>query len=165
MLAWHTLSLLVHMIALVLWLGSIAFFLLVFGPAVHSLDPGAGIKILNRGRIAFEAVSWAAIGLLLVTGIVNLILQSRLTGAGLGDYYVGVLAIKLLLFFGMLVHHFLQVFKYGPKIVSLTSQALADNPAWPEPLRAQWQKWFMLLKINAALGPIVTLLGLALVKS
>jgi uncharacterized membrane protein len=165
MLAWHTLSLLVHVIALVLWLGSIAFFLVVFGPAVHSLQPGIGIKILNRGRTAFEAVSWAAIGLLLLTGILNLILQSRLTGARLGDYYLGVLAIKLLLFFAMLVHHVLQVFKYGPKIVALTSQAPPESPVWPEPLRAHWQKWFMLLKINAVLGLIVSFLGLALVKS
>jgi hypothetical protein len=36
---------------------------------------------------------------------------------------------------------------------------------WPEPLLSQWQKWFMLLKINAGIGPIVTLLGLALIKS
>jgi uncharacterized membrane protein len=165
MIAWHTLSLLLHILALVLWLGSIAFFLIVFGPAVHHLNADVGIKVLNHGRIAFEAVSWAAIGLLLITGIVNLILQSRLTGTHLGQYYLGVLGIKLLLFFAMLVHHSLQVFKYGPKIVALTSQVNADSSVWPEPLRAHWQKWFMLLKINATLGPIVTFLGLALVKS
>ncbi|MGH7827111.1 MAG: hypothetical protein ACREQ7_18295 [Candidatus Binatia bacterium] len=165
MISWHTLSLLLHIIALALWLGGIAFFLIVFGPAVHQLNPGIGIKVLNHGRIAFEAVSWAAIGLLLVTGIVALILQSQMTGAGLGRYYVVILSIKLLLFFAMLVHHFLQVFKYGPKIDALTPQTAAGSSVWPEPLRGHWEKWFMLLKINATLGPIVTFLGLALVKS
>jgi uncharacterized membrane protein len=165
MLAWHTLSLLLHIIALVLWLGSMAFFLIVFGPAVHYVQAGVGIKILNQGRIAFEAVSWAAIALLVITGIVNLILQSRLTGAHVGEYYLGVLAIKLLLFVAMLVHHFLQVFKYGRKIAAFTSQAEGESAVWPEPLRADWQKWFTLLKINATLGPIIIFLGLALVKS
>jgi putative copper export protein len=165
MISWFTFSLLLHLIALALWLGGIAFFLIVFGPAVHELTPGIGIRVLNRGRIAFEAVSWAAIGLLLITGIINLILQSRMTGVQLGQYYVGILSIKLLLFLAMLIHHFLQVFKYGPKIVTLTSQADAQSAVWPEPLRTHWEKWFMLLKINATLGPIVTFLGLALVKS
>ena len=39
MTAWHTLSLFFHLVALALWLGGIAFFLVVFGPAVHDLQP------------------------------------------------------------------------------------------------------------------------------
>jgi uncharacterized membrane protein len=164
MISWFTLSLLLHIIALALWLGGMVFFLVVFGPAVHDLAPGIGIRVLNRGRIAFEAVSWAAIGLLLVTGIVSLVLQSQMTGTQLGQYYIVILSSKLFLFLAMVIHHFLQVFKYGPKIIALTSQADAESAVWPEPLRAHWEKWFMLLKINATLGPIVTLLGLALVS-
>jgi putative copper export protein len=165
MISWHTLTLLLHIVAFALWLGGIAFFLIVFGPAVHELQAGMGIKVLNHGRIAFEAVSWTAIGILVITGIAALILQSQITGAYLGRHYAVILSIKLLLFFAMLAHHSLQVFKYGPKIVALTSQADAQSSVWPEPLRVQWEKWFMLLKINATLGPIVTFLGLALVKS
>jgi putative copper export protein len=162
---WHSFTLLLHIIGLALWLGSIAFFLIVFGPAVHDLEPAIGIKVLNHGRIAFEAVSWSAIALLLVTGIAALVLQSQMTGTHLGRPYVVVFSIKLLLFVAMLAHHFLQVFKYGPKIVALTSQADAQSSIWPQPLRTQWEKWFMLLKINATLGPIITFLGIALVKS
>jgi uncharacterized membrane protein len=165
MIVWHTFSLLLHIAALVLWLGSMAFFLVVFGPAVHGLSAGDGVKILNRGRTVFETISWAAIAVLLVTGIVNLILQRELTGTHLGQYYLAVLALKLMLFGAMLVHHLLQVFKYGPKILALTPEAIAETSAWPEPLRAHWQRWFILLKINAALGAVVSLLGLALVKS
>jgi hypothetical protein len=32
-------------------------------------------------------------------------------------------------------------------------------------LLTHWRKWFLLLKINAALGPVVTLLGVALIKA
>jgi hypothetical protein len=87
-----------------------------------------------------------------------------MTAGNLGRYYLTILSVKLLLFLAMLVHHALQVFKYGPKIAALTNDAAIAIESWPEPLRAHWQKWFVLLKINATIGPIATLLGLALVR-
>ena len=165
MTPWYAVSLLVHLFALALWLGGIAFFLIVFGPAVHELKPGAGIRILNHGRMAFEALSWVGIALVMITGMTNLILRNQMSGAYLGQYYMVVLATKLFLFVAMLVHHSLQVFKYGPKIFALTAQVGDEAALWPETLRSDWQRWFLLLKINAALGPIVILLGLALVRS
>lgn len=161
---WYTLSLLLHLTALAFWLGGLTFFLVVFGPAVNGLKPGVGARTLNHGRRALEAVSWSAIGLLTVTGIINFILVSQATGAPQGEFYTMILSLKLLLFFTMLLHHCLQVFKYGPKIAALTSRTDIETDSWPEELRAHWRKWFTLLKINAALGPIAVLLGVALVK-
>jgi putative copper export protein len=162
---WHALSLLLHLVALALWLGGIAFFLAAFGPAVNDLKANAAIRSLNQGRMAFEGVAWIGITLLMITGGVNLVLRSQVTGAHLGNTYMIILAIKLFLFVAMLVHHTLQVFKYGPRIAALSAQAPADGAAWPEPLRAHWQKWFMLLKLNAALGLVVMLLGVLLMES
>ena len=162
---WHTLNLLLHLVALALWLGSMAFFLIVFAPAVHELKPGIGIQTLNHGRISLEALSWPAIGLLSVTGVINLILRDQATGAPQSEIYLITLSVKLVLFLAMLVHHCLQVFKYAPQIAALSGQAPAGISSWPEPLRSVWQKWFVLLKINAGLAPVVTLLGLALVGS
>ena len=81
MTSWYTLSLFFHLVALALWLGGIAFFLVVFAPAAHDLQPGLGIRTLNQGRISLEAVSWAGIALLLVTGIINLILRNQAPSA------------------------------------------------------------------------------------
>ncbi len=117
---WHTLSLLLHLVALALWLGGIGFFLAAFGPAVNALEAGAAMRSLNQGRVAFEGVAWTGITLLMLTGGVNLVLRSQFTGAHLGQTYMIILAIKLFLFVAMLVHHTLQVFKYGPKIAALT---------------------------------------------
>jgi hypothetical protein len=47
----------------------------------------------------------------------------------------------------------------------LTKQLPLNAIAWPEPLLSHWRRWFLLLKINAGLGPLAVLLGLALVKS
>ncbi|MGB7946667.1 MAG: hypothetical protein WCH75_03195 [Candidatus Binatia bacterium] len=164
MTSWYTFSLFVHLVGMALWLGGIAFFLVVFGPAAHELEPGVSMRTLDQGRIYLEAVSWTAIALLLITGIVNLILQNQAIRAPQGHVYTLTLVVKLFLFVAMLVHHCLQVFKYAPKIASLTTQIPRSADSWPEPLLTYWRKWFLLLKINATLGPIVTLLGLALVK-
>ena len=164
MSSWYTLSLFFHLFGLALWLGGIAFFLVVFGPAVHDLQPGLGIRTLNHGRISLEAISWLGIALLLVSGITNLILRNQQPNTPQDNFYTIALAVKLFLFVAMVVHHCLQVFKYGPKIESLTTDLPAVTDSWPEPLLTHWRKWFLLLKINAALGPVVTLLGVALIK-
>jgi uncharacterized membrane protein len=165
MSSWYALSLFFHVVGLGLWLGGIFFFLVVFAPAVHHLQPGVGMRTLNYGRFSLEAVSWAGIALLLLSGMINLILRNQAAGFPQNHFYAITLSVKLLLFVAMVIHHGLQVFKYGPKIASLTNELPAVSDSWPEPLLTHWRKWFLLLKINAALGPIVTLLGLALIKS
>ena len=163
--SWVALSLFFHLVGLALWVGAIAFFLLVFAPAAHDLPPNAGLHTLNHGRIFLEAISWMGIALLLVSGISNLILRQQQPGTAPDYFYAVVLSIKLFLFVAMVVHHCLQVFKYGPRIAALTAEVTTLTKSWPEPLLTQWRRWFLLLKINAALGPLVTLLGVALIKT
>ena len=149
-----------HLFFVAAWVGGMAFFLFVFGPAAHSLAPRDGIRALNQGRESLQALSWIAIHLLFLTGVLNFFFRVT-PGLHPGAGYYWILAAKLALFFAMAFHHFLQAFKYAPKIASLTAGAAAAQ-AWPEPLLAHWRKWFMLLKINTTLGTIVLFLGLAL---
>lgn len=158
----HALNLWLHLVSLALWIGGIYFFLFVFGPAVHRLAPGAGVRLLDRGRQSFQSLSWIAIQLLILTGVFNFVFRGLSVGFDFGQGYLMLLGLKLLLFLAMSLHHFLQAVKYGPPIGSLTAQTPEDIERWPEPLLSYWKKWFMLLKINAALGPIVLLLGLGL---
>lgn len=164
MTAWYSLSLLFHLIAMALWLGGIVFFLVVTGPAVHELEPAIAIKTMNQSRIGLELISWTAIALLLLTGIVNLLLRIQAAAPPLGDSYTILLSTKLFLFGAMAMHHGLQVFKYAPRIAALTAELRPNTAEWPEPLLANWRRWFLLLKINAGLAPLVVLLGLALTK-
>jgi len=173
----YTFNLWLHILSFALWIGGIFFFLLVFGPAVGKLPPADGIPALDRGRKALEAISWIAINLLIITGVLNLVLRGMAAGFQLGPVYYWVLAVKLLLFSAMFFHHALQVFKYGSRIASLTTRSAEDFrrgsrseesrrvEALPEPLLTYWKKWFLLLKINAALGPIIVLLGLGLSRT
>src|SRR4051812_12928858 len=110
MALWHNFSLLLHLLALAMWLGAILFFLIVYGPAVHQVNPELGVQLLNRGRINLETLSWVAIGLLVLTGASNLVLRVQSVGGHLGRQYLTFLGIKLLFFLAMLVHHALKVF-------------------------------------------------------
>jgi putative copper export protein len=161
----YSLSLLIHLIALALWLGGIVFFLAVLGPAVHESEPRIAITTLNQGRRGLETATWIAIGLLLFTGMFNLVARLPAAGVAIGESYGVLLGIKLFVFAAMVAHHCLQVFKYAPAIASATSALPQATPSWPEPLLSHWRRWFLLLKINAALAPVAVLLGLALAKS
>lgn len=164
MTTWYSFTLLLHLVAVALWLGGIVFFLVVSGPAVHELEPQIAIKTMNQARIGLELISWTAIAVLLLTGIASLFLRSHLAAATLGTVDAVLLSVKLFLFGAMAMHHGLQVFKYSPRIAALTAEIQPDANDWPEPLLACWRRWFLLLKINAALGPIAVLLGLALAR-
>src|SRR5574341_1397055 len=144
MTTWHTLSLMLHLIGFAVWIGGMVFFLVVLGPAVHELEPGIAIRALNRGRRGFELISWIAIGLLFVTGVANLALRDPTAAAG--NAYMILLGAKLFLFLAMTVHHFLQVFKYAPRIAAQTADVSQSTGAWPQALLADWRRWFMLLK-------------------
>ncbi len=158
----QTLVLWLHFVSVAVWLGGIVFFLVVFGPAAHRLRPAEGVRTLNRGREAFQTLSWVAINLLLLTGVLNYVLRAMASGADLGFLYYTTLVVKLVLSGAMIFHHALQSFKYAPRIAVLTDGAGNGIDAWPEPLLASWRKWFVLLKINATLGAVVLLLGVAL---
>ena len=161
----QSVSLWLHLISVLLWIGGIAFFLLVFGPAVRGMPAGSGAVLLDHGRRSLQILTWFAVNLLLATGVLNLILRSAASGFQLGRGYTAILAIKLVLFVAMFFHYLLQTFRYGPKIAALTAQAAPEIESWPEPLLVQWRKWFVLLKINLTLGSIILLLGLGLARS
>ncbi|HEX5608407.1 MAG TPA: CopD family protein [Candidatus Binatia bacterium] len=150
--------------AVALWVGAMVFFLVVLGPSANALEPRIAIQTLNRGRIGFELLSWIAIALLLLTGVFNLLQRLSISTLATREFYSVILTIKLFVFGAMLAHHLLQTFRYAPAIARLTSELPELPNHWPEGLLGQWRRWFLLLKINAALGPIAILLGLNLVK-
>jgi len=160
---WHTVILFMHLLASAMWIGAMVFFLIVMGPAVHEMKPGIAIRTMNRGRIGLESISWIGIGLLFLTGIANLALRNPAAAAP-GSVYMILLGGKLFVFLAMTVHHCLQVFKYAPGIARQTAAIDPGATVWPEALLSDWRRWFTLLKLNAGLGPVAVLLGLALAK-
>ena len=164
MTTWQTINLLMHLIGFAMWIGAMVFFLVVMGPAVHEMEPSIAIRTLNRGRIGLESISWTGIAVLLITGIANIVLGNP-SAVTTGGAYMALLGGKLFVFMAMTVHHCLQVFKYAPSIARQTAALNPTATVWPESLLSDWRRWFVLLKLNAGLGPVAVLLGMALSRS
>jgi len=100
----HRLSDIVHMLAAAVWIGGIAAFSwLLFQPLAHQSD--AQIRIAHRALEQFSRVGTLAVGLIVLTGIINSLSLMGLPHpyALFASRYGQLLLIKLALFAAMLV--------------------------------------------------------------
>ena len=83
----------IHAVSAVAWVGGGMFYLMVLKPATKGkpLDPD------NASRIArdFRSLVYSVMALLLITGII--LTASKLTSGKIGEIYIIVLALKILL--------------------------------------------------------------------
>ena len=76
-------NVLLHVLAALLWLGGMFFFGLVGAPALRAVEPPAlRQQLFQQLGVRFRGVGWVAIGVLLVTGILNLHLRGLLHWSG-----------------------------------------------------------------------------------
>jgi copper resistance protein D len=63
----------VHVLAAIVWIGGMLFVALVLVPVVRAqADPVLRARLFHQAGVRFRAVGWAALLLLLVTGLANL---------------------------------------------------------------------------------------------
>jgi uncharacterized membrane protein len=155
-----------HLLGAVVWIGGLCFQLLVI-PSVFRPVPSAVEQLRSRlsVEIRFRAVMWPAVGLVLLTGlynVMNLLYAITLAGGHLPSAFVQRLSIKLLLVVLMLLLHAVQRFVVHARLVIGLSRLSADSPALPGRL-VQLQRlsqWLSVLIVGA--GAVVMLLGLLL---
>ena len=111
--AWHLLSDILHLLAAGAWLG--AMLALILMSRLDALCSEAGIRSLADSVKRFEGVGAAIVLILSVTGVANYLF---IVGPTLGEILLGtygiLLAIKVVLFGGMLVLAALNRFHLGP---------------------------------------------------
>src|SRR5215467_13342904 len=97
----YTASVYVHVIAACAWIGSMLFFASVVVPVLRRPEQATGAQALVRQMgLRFRAFGWVCIGLLLVTGVFNLMMRGiGLTTLGVGAFWTSdfgrALAYKL----------------------------------------------------------------------
>jgi uncharacterized membrane protein len=99
----HTLyvvTVVLHILSAMLWVGGMGFFALVVVPSARAeLAPPEAVRLLRRAGARFTKVGWAALGVLGVTGILNLwyrgVLPLLASGAFWQTPFGMVLAAKL----------------------------------------------------------------------
>lgn len=130
----HFISILLHILAAVVWIGGMAFLGIVIVPALRRSDLGAKtVEVMHRSGVRFRAVGWVCFALLLVTGIVNLsrwgVGWERFTSAELwGTTWGHILAIKLALVAVAIALSGLHDFVIGPRATArLREQPSAEE--------------------------------------
>lgn len=98
------LSLSIHVLAVILWLGGMMFFTLVLAPYIRSMeDKETGRKIFKDVATRFKTFGWIALALIFVTGPLNLELlginHDTLKSA---DFYTTSMGVALKRKFGLI---------------------------------------------------------------
>lgn len=152
-----------HVFAALLWLGGMFFVAAVGAPVLRRVeDPAVRRDLFQALGVQFRRVGWAAIAVLLVTGVANLefrgvLRMETLTSAAFWGSRWGVaLAWKVGAVTVMLLVQGLHDFVLGPA----SSRA---TPGSPEALRLRrWSAWSA--RVNALLGVVVVVVAVRLAR-
>jgi uncharacterized membrane protein len=133
-----------HVLAALVWIGGMLFVALVLVPVVRAqADPALRARLFHHVGVRFRAVGWAALLLLLATGLANLWMRPYLLTLTRFQWKLGLVVLALAL---AAAHDFV----LGPR---------AGAPRADPRLRA-WASW--LARANVVVVLIVVILGLAL---
>ena len=162
----YQLSVLIHILAAMVWVGGMLFLALVVVPAARSLPPAERSALFHLVGPRFRTVGWACIGLLLVTGIANTAYRgvtwaTVFTAELWASEFGRVLALKLGVIAVMLVLGMFHDFVLGPASVRAHQAGSAQPSAEALALRkrASW-----LGRITTLLALVVVALGVMLVR-
>lgn len=161
----YLLSVWLHILAGILWIGGMAFFALVVVPVVRREEfRGDAPALIRQAGIRFRSIGWLCIALLVATGVMNLAYQ----GTGWENIWSGalwhgaegvVLALKLALVLAVIALSVLHDFIVGPRAAA----ASAANAAAPAAIRlSRWARW--LARLNLFLALMVVFFGVMLVR-
>jgi putative copper resistance protein D len=156
-------SVTLHLLAAMAWLGGMFFLALVGAPVMRTLEPPLRQRLFQEIGLRFRRIGWWAIGVLVITGVVNLYYRGWLHGEGVlasrEFWRTGVghaLAAKLLAVAIIIsisaVHDFIE----GPR----ASRAVPGSPA----ALALRRRALLLGRINAIVGILLVVAAVRLAR-
>jgi uncharacterized membrane protein len=154
----------VHVLAAMLWLGGMFFLGVVGAPVLREIEPAPlRQRLFQELGVRFRRVGWWAIGVLVLTGFVNLYFRGWLHWNGVwaspafwktvtGHALAAKLTIVVLMISTSAVHDFV----HGPKAGRAT-------PGSPESLAFR-RRAAQFARINAILGVLLVIAAVTLVR-
>jgi putative copper resistance protein D len=130
----YQLSVFLHILSAVIWIGGMLFLALVVVPVTRGLPAAERASLFGAVGRRFRAVGWACIVVLLVTGTVNVayrgvswenLFSPTLWGSPFGT----TLALKLGVVAVMLALSVYHDFVIGPRSIRLQEQAMEPGPS------------------------------------
>ncbi|HEX9667282.1 MAG TPA: DUF4149 domain-containing protein [Thermodesulfobacteriota bacterium] len=154
------LVLLIHVVAAIIWLGGMFFISLVLVPSLRKLEPPIKrTEILSATGRRFSLVSWTAILVLLVTGVINSVnrgvtIDLISSGKIFSSHFGMILTFKVFLVLVMILISAIHDFILGPKLIKLTELGRSSQDS-AKSLGKKRKLVSWLARINALLGIIV----------
>lgn len=151
----------VHVLAAMLWLGGMFFLAAVGAPVLRAVEPPSlRAELFRRLGERFRGVGWAAMGVLVGTGVLNLHFRGLLgrmdDGAFWASRYGHALAWKLGAVAAMIAVSAVHDFVLGPAASRLTP---GSTPALRARRRAAW-----LARVNAVIGLVLVIAAVRLAR-
>ncbi|MCS6925356.1 MAG: DUF4149 domain-containing protein [Candidatus Binatia bacterium] len=150
-----------HILAAVVWVGGMVFLAAVLVPLSRTLVPReVATLLIQQTGVRFRWIGWACLVLLLLSGVFNLTYRGfDWTWSAWQSPFGQVLTVKLLLVAGILCLSVLHDFVIGPRATALGQ----TSPASPHALQLRRQaSW--LGRLNLLLSLVVLALGVVLVR-
>jgi uncharacterized membrane protein len=135
-----------HVLAAITWIGGMLFIALILVPVTRRLeDPVLRTRLVRDTGRRFRTVGWIALGVLVVTGLLNLWTHPALLSSPRFHWKLGLVVLTLIV---SAVHDFV----LGPR-------AGAPGALPSARVRASW-----IARANVLLVLVIVLLGLSLVR-
>lgn len=142
-MSFHALIVWLHLLGAVIWIGGVAFLVLVVGPALKrttSVRERLRLGLNLEGR--FRAVMWPAVGVVLFTGlfnVINILYATSLSGGSMPPAFARALALKIGLVAMMIILQAIDQLVVRPKRIAGLNVLAPEVSALPSPLR-KWQQ-------------------------
>ena len=132
-----------HLLAAIIWIGGLVFQLLVVFPMLVRTTPTAErVRLALSLEARFRVLVWPAVGVVLFTGLVNLMnvwYATVVTAGSIPPTFVPVLSVKLCLVLGMIALQAVQQLLVQPKRAAALHSWPASVPDVPLPL-LKWHR-------------------------
>ncbi len=150
-------TLFLHLLAAVAWIGG-TLFLTMVGPALRKLDFANANLYMRTMNRSFKIASWHAVALVVLTGVANVYFQG-----GFDDLLAYLKArpamhAKLTAVIAMIVIKYVHDFVTGPRAAA----AAAESTAIPDRPSGAWKATMALARVNLVLGILVLYLAVLL---
>ncbi|MBI3967396.1 MAG: DUF4149 domain-containing protein [Chloroflexi bacterium] len=160
----YQLSIFVHVLSAIVWVGGMLFLALVAVPATRHLPPAERGALVGALGVRFRPIGWLCIGVLVATGLVNaayrgVTLASLMDGRLFSSQLGWLLAIKVTLVAVMIALSAIHDFAVGPASVRAATATDAATAALRARLRRQ-ASW--LARVTTLLALVVVALGVLL---
>ena len=166
----YQMSVFLHILSAIIWIGGMLFLALVVVPATRGLPPAERASVFGAVGRRFRAVGWGCIGVLIVTGVVNLTyrgvtVESLLTTQLWGSPFGTTLALKLAVVAVMLGLSAYHDFVIGPRSVKILKLAGSEaSPALLTEARRLRARASIVGRVETLLALVVLILAVMIVR-